>query len=445
MNKVCLKIFATSFFVSCAAIMFSESAGAFDVNSCINLTMPETLDLLKPVDSTLEACVPELKKVNDLSSSVASKINGALSALSGAEIGNEGKYELSRVTYSLSGKEIKVEGVIRARHVYGEIKEQVPVPVTKYRKEQFPVPVTKYRKEKVPVTVIKTQTKRVPYIEMESRCIASFRGTCLRRANVPVDKWREVTVKVPVVEMQWKDIPYASVEMRWKDVPYPDVEIQWKTIQPPSISATCNYTYIYNLTTSESTPTISCGQGGLGNLAINASAIARVLNGEVPSLGSIVAAVNMVPPGVTDKSDDTYDQIRSQQSGAEPGSQTSTYFSSRSFVEWASTKNLATNLILSGITGGALSSQLMLELEEKIKSEFIFFSQFATQVGAEIALEQFLELAKTGSLSIPSLSSVEFKVVNVPVNRIMCVAGTDKCNPPIPEPRIGFAIKLKKT
>jgi hypothetical protein len=66
-------------------------------------------------------------------------------------------------------------------------------------------------------------------------------------------------------------------------------------------------------------------------------------------------------------------------------------------------------------------------------------------VGAEIALEQFLELAKTGSLSIPSLSSIKFKVVNVPVNRIMCVAGTDKCNPPIPEPRIGFAIKLKKT
>ncbi|GAA6619654.1 hypothetical protein [Scytonema sp. NUACC26] len=445
MNKVYPSIFATSFFVFSAAIMFSKSAEAFDVASCVNLKVPDTLDLLKPVDSTLEACIPELKKVNDLSSRVASRINAALSTLSGAEIGNEGKYELSRVTYSIPGKEIKVEGLIQARHVFGEIKEQIPVPVTKYRKEQVPVTVTKYRREKVPVTVMKTQTKRVPYVEMESRCVASFRGRCLQKANVPVDKWRDVKVKVPVVEIQWKDVPYPAVEMQWKDVPYPGVEMQWKTVQPPPLSATCNFTYIYNLSTNESTPTLSCGQGGLGNLTINASAIARVLNGEIPSLGSVLLAVNTTPPGVTEKLDDTYDQIRSQQSGAETGSQTFTYFSSRSFVEWASTKNLAANIVLSAVTGGALSSQLMLELEEKLRSEFVFFSQFAVQTGAEIGLEKFLELATTRSLSIPGFSSVEFNVVNVPVNRIMCVAGTDKCSPPIPEPRIGFAIKLKKT
>ncbi|UUO14792.1 hypothetical protein [Dolichospermum heterosporum] len=312
--------------------------------------------------------------------------------------------------------------------------------MTKYRKEQFPVPVTKYRKEKVPVTVMKTQTKKVLYVEMESRCLASFRGKCISRANVPVDKYRDVTVKVPVVEMQWKDVPYPSVEMQWKTVPYPDVEMQWKTVQPPPISATCNFTYLFNITTTESTPTMSCGQGGLGNLTLNASAIARVLKGEVPSIGSVVSSLGVTPPGVVEKLDDTYDRMRAKKTAGE----TFSYFSSRSFVEWASAKNLAVNIAASTVTGGALSSQLVAELEGKLTSEFLYFSQFAAEKGATIAIGQFLELAKTGSMDIPNFGSIQFEVVNVPLVRTMCVAGrADRCSPSLPEPRIGFVLKLR--
>lgn len=120
------------------------------------------------------------------------------------------------------------------------------------------------------------------------------------------------------------------------------------------------------------------------------------------------------------------------------------YFSSRSFVEWASTKNLAANIVLSAVTGGALSSQLIAELEGKLTSEFSYFSQFAAERGATIALGQFLELAKTGNMDFPNFGSIQFEVVNVPLIRTMCVVGrSDKCSPSIPEPRIGFVLKVK--
>jgi hypothetical protein len=431
MNKFCMSIFATSFFVAGTSTISIKSASAFDVSSCANVQVPETLDLLKPVDPSLEACVPDLKKVSDLSSSVSSKINGALSSLSGAEIGNEGKYELSRVTYNIPGKEIKVEGLIRARHVFGEIKEQVPVTVTKYRKEQVPVTVTKYRKEQVPVVVEGVR-------HVKECAIPKPFGGCI--------KWVEFDVKVPVTRMVWKDIPYPAVEMQWKDIPYPAVEMRWKTVQPPPLSATCNFTYLYNFSSTESTPTLSCGQGGLGNLTLNASAIARVLNGEVPTLGSILTAVNTIPPGVTERLDDTYDQIRAQNTVTSrtigSSSRTIAYFSSRSFVEWASAKNQGTTIAATVATGGALGSQLALELEEKLRSEFVFFAQEVAATGVEIGFEQFLELVKTGSLSLPGIRSAEFKVLNVPLNRTVCVAGTDTCNPPIPEIRLGFVIRL---
>lgn len=302
------------------------------LRACSQVQIPDVLNLMGPIaDSRLLKCVPDLEQVNSLTSNIGNKIAGALSSLSEAEIGNEGKYELTGISYNIAGKEIKIEGVVRARHVFGEIKEQIPVPVTRYRREKVPVPVTKYKDVPYQHPVTKYRKEQVPVPGFETRRI---KECALPKPLGGCFQWIEKDVKVPVTRMEWRNIPYPStetrykkvpypsVEMQWKEVPYPDVEMQWKTVQPPPLSATCNFTYLFNITTRESTPTLSCGQGGLGNLTLNASAVARVLNGEVPSVGSIVSSIGMTPPGVVEKLDDTYDRMRAKntQGGSFAGS-----------------------------------------------------------------------------------------------------------------------------
>lgn len=140
----------------CMANLTQDEEKIALLRECNQIQMPEILDLMKPVtDSRLLKCVPDLERVNSLASNIGDTMNKASSNLSGAEIGNEGKHELSGISYNIPGKEIKIEGVIRARHLFGEFKEQIPVPVTRYK--DVPYPVTKYRKEQVPVAGFETK------------------------------------------------------------------------------------------------------------------------------------------------------------------------------------------------------------------------------------------------------------------------------------------------
>ncbi|MFM6282871.1 MAG: hypothetical protein ACKN9K_31200, partial [Dolichospermum sp.] len=110
-----------------------------------------------------------------------------------------------------------------------------------------------------------------------------------------------------------KDVPVPFTNYRKEKVPY--VEMEERIITPEKVvsqsaSTTCKYDYTYNISTSEQKPVFNCGQGSLGNYKLDASAITNILNGQTPSLGSLLRSFEPTPPLIKNENRDTYNPIK---------------------------------------------------------------------------------------------------------------------------------------
>jgi hypothetical protein len=375
-------------------IIFSipQQSKAYDLEACAKDPMtspPQTINLLNPIDQKMINCIPNLDSV---ASQWRAKADGILSAVNGVRIGNEGENTIEKLEYNVTGNTISFVAKVRARHTW---KETIPA--------------------------VKT--------------------------HVPVDKWRWANIPYPDVRWNRKcgwagciKVPEYFTNYRKEKVPY--VEMELRTITPEkqvaaSASATCLYDYTFNLLTFEQRPIFNCGQGSLGNYKFDASAITSILKGEMPSLGQLITSISITPPLFKDANRDEYQNVRN---GLIASHQNSiVYFSSESFVNWASLENQGPNVIASILSGGGYGAEFARQVEERLRAELVFMGTFASQTGIQLATEQIMSMMAGNSTQKFGDYNVSVKVVNTPYVIQKCVVNGD-CLPEIRSPRLGFAI-----
>jgi hypothetical protein len=284
---------------------------------------------------------------------------------------------------------------------------------------QTPEPYTAYRKEKVPVTKFRTIKE----------CLIPWFNGC--------KKW--ASTSVPYVDMEWKNIPYPAIRQVNKVVRVPDVEMQWRTWTPPSISATCNFSYSFNVLTAEDTPVVSCGRGSLGNLTLNAASLSKVLKGEIPSIGAVLTSIKPVPPGLKIDEVDSYDSIKL----AKVSGHKYSYFSSKSFVNEMSVSVQGTNVIADIVSLGSLTSTHSESIKSLLLAEANKVVIVFAQQGINVASQEIMTLIETGRISSETSLNFKVEILNVPLTRTSCLTGvSDECTPSLSEPRIGFVITV---
>ncbi len=370
----------------------SQQAKAYNLEACAKdpiTSKPEVINLLQPIDQKMVNCIPNLDSITN---QWQSKANSILSALNAVKIGNEGENDIEKLEYNTTGNTISLIVKVRAKHTW---KETIPAIIT----------------------------------------------------NVPVDKWRWVDVPYPDVRWEKKcslgvcvKVPVPFTNHRKEKVPYTEMEL--RTITPEKVvsataSATCKYDYTFNLSTLEQKPIFNCGQGSLGNYELNASAITKILSGEMPTLGSLLTSVSLTPPLFKDANRDEYQKIKNEIISS--NSNSIVYFSSESFVNWASAENQGANIILAALSGGGYSAELVRQIEEKLRSELTFMTAFASQTAINLGVEQIIAMMTGSSTQNFGGYNVSVKVVNTPYVVQKCVVNGD-CTPEIELPRLGFAI-----
>lgn len=203
-----------------------------------------------------------------------------------------------------------------------------------------------------------------------------------------------------------------------------------------SASTTCNYEYTYYISSKQSKPVFKCGKGALGSVKLDASAVNNILQGEMPTLGQILNAVDLTPPGFQDKSSDEYDNIRTKMLSNHSTSKV--YFSSRSFVEWAATDTQAANLGASIVTFGAYTAKLKQELIKQLSGEI---KNIGIELGVQLATDQIISMMENRGVIKVDGFDVSVKVVSVPKYMQKCMVKPRKdCLPRIQIPRAGYAI-----
>lgn len=374
---------------------------AYDLEACAKdplVEKPSVINLLAPVDQKMINCIPKLDTVASEWKSVADKITSAVGQV---QLGNEGSTRVDKLEYNVLGNTVLLGASIQAKHTWSvnvpEIKENVPV--------------TKFRMVKVPY----------PDVRWVDSCKRVF--------------GRNVCVKTPQNFTNYRNerVPYVVMEMR--------VLRKANTIKEGA-STTCNYEFTLNLNTMERKPVFGCGQGSLGNFKLDASVITNILNGEMPTVGSLINAVNLTPPGFIDKNDDQYAKTRDEIIAAHPDS--IVYFSSESFVKWASVENHAGNIGAAVLTGGSFAPELVRQIEEKLVGELEFIGTFFSQQAVALGVEQIIGMMTRGEKLTLNGYEVSLKVVNTPNVMQKCIADRDECTPAIPSPRLGFAVILTK-
>lgn len=380
----------------------SQQAKGYNLEACVKdpMTKPQKIDLLQPIDQKMINCIP---KLDSIASRWQSTANSMLSAINQVRIGNDGENNIEKLEYNVDSNTIAFVLRAKAKHTWKvtipEIKESVPIP-------QF-----KTRQECVLPLMGQTGCKKKVF----GQCILPTFG------QVGCKKW--VGVKVP---------DGVKMEMR---VISPE-----KTISE-SASTTCKYDYTFNLTTTEQKPIFNCGQGILGNFKLDASAITSILNGQMPTIGTLISSVNLTPPGFKDANRDEYETVKQKIIADHPGS--IVYFSSQSFVNWASTKNQAVNGVAAFFSAGSYSAELIRQIEERLRTELTFMSIFTTQTGMQLGTEQIVSMMTgKGNLDLNGYK-VSVKVVNTPEIIQKCIVSGD-CIPAIELPRLGFAIIATK-
>ncbi|KAM3092568.1 hypothetical protein ACKFKF_31105 [Phormidesmis sp. 146-12] len=375
-----------------AVLGLPQQAKAYNLEACAKDPMtsaPQVINLLQPIDQKMMNCIPKLDSV---ANQWRSKADGILSAINGVRIGNQGENGIEKLEYNVTGNTISLIAKVRAKHTW---KETIPAVKTK----------------------------------------------------VPVDKWRWVNVPYPDVRWNRKcrlrvcvNVPEPFTNYRKEKVPYTVMEI--RTITPEKVvsataSATCKYDYTFNLSTLEQKPIFNCGQGSLGNYKLDASAITKILNGEMPTLGSLLTSVSLTPPLFKDGNRDSYNDERNKMIAAHPNSLV--YFSSQSFVEWASAENHGPNIVLAAVSGGGYAPELMRQIEERLTTELGFLGTWASQTAVNLGAQQLISMLTTGEVMNLGGFSISVKAVNVPYVYQKCVVNGE-CAPELKSPRLGFAI-----
>lgn len=369
-----------------------QSATAYDLEACAKnqMSVPEVIDLLHPIDQKMIDCIPKLDLVAKQWQSRADEI---LSTINKVRIGNQGKNTIQKLEYNVNSKTLLLVAQIQAKHTW-----QTTIPETKTE-----VPVEKWRLVDVPYP----DTRWVKKCRM---------GIC---------------VKVPEVFTNYKQqkVPYVVMEMR--------------TITPEKVvssteSATCKYDYTFNLSTLEDKPIFNCGQGSLGNYKLDASAITKILKGEMPTLGSLISNISFTPPLFKDANYDSYNDQRNKIIAEHPNSQV--YFSSQSFVEWATAENHGVNIVATAISGGSYAPEFVRQIEERLITELRFLGTWASQTAVDLSNKQVISMLTTGEVIKLGKFSISVKSVNVPYVYQKCIVDGNNCTPELKSPRLGFAI-----
>ena len=379
-----------------------QSAKAYNLEACVKDPMtskPQTINLLKPVDQKMLNCIP---KLDSIASEWQSRSNSISSAINRVQIGNQGENEIEKLEYNLLSNTIFLVAKVRAKHTW-----KVTIPEVKEK-----VPVDKYRWVKVPY----------PDVRKEEKCIG--RGGRFKVC---------------------KDVPVPFTNYRKEKVPY--VEMEERIITPEQVvsksaSTTCKYDYTYNISTSERKPVFNCGQGSLGNYKLDASAITNILNGQTPSLGSLLTSFSYTPPLIKDENRDTYNPTK--ETIMLNNYRSIVYFSSESFVNWASLENFAASAIASFFTGGAYSQEIMRQMTEKLRTEVTFMTVFASQTAINLGAEEIVKMMTEKSTQNLGGYNVSVKFVDTPIMIRKCIVNTGDCIPEIPSPRLGFAVIASK-
>ncbi|MEG4803525.1 hypothetical protein QUB63_22445 [Microcoleus sp. ARI1-B5] len=374
----------------------SPQVKAYDLEACAKdpmIATPQTINLLQPIDKKMINCIP---KLDSIVSQWQSKAKRILSVIGEVKIGNQGESDIEKLEYNVTGNIISLVAKIRAKHTW---KETIPAVRTK-------VPVEKWRWVDVPY----------PDVRWNKKCAGSGRlKTCVK-------------------------VPEHFTNYRREKVPYTVMEV--RTITPEKVvsataSATCKYDYTFNVSTFEQKPIFNCGQGSLGNYKLDASAITKILNGEMPTLGSLITSISLTPPLFKDANRDEYQNVRNEIISSHPNS--IVYFSSESFVNWASAENQGPNIIASVLSGGGYGAELARQIEERLRTELTFMSAFASQTAINLSAEQIISMMTGNSTQNFGGYNVSVKVVNTPYVIQKCVVNGD-CLPQIKSPRLGFAI-----
>lgn len=425
--KMRLSIIAA--FTLLSVLGISEKAKALDIEACARdpiTSKPEVINLLNPIDQKLLNCVPDLSSIANQWRSQADKIKSVISRL---EIGNNGNSNIEKLEYNLTGNYISLVASARAAHTWTIPAVITDVPVPKFRTVRecgVPNMVTTYRKVK---------ECAVPKIG-QTGCAKKILGECVAPTfgKVGCNKWVETQVPNGVRQEGCK---------KWVETQVPDgFNIERRTITPEtsaSASTTCTYDYNFNISTSESKPVFSCGKGALGEYTLNASAVTSILSGEMPTLGKLLTCCSITPPLFSDESRDEYNNIRNSIISSHSGS--IVYFSSESFVNWASVENHGANLIVTILSGGSFGAEFARQVEERVRTELGFMGVFLSQTAVDLGVEQIASmLTGNRSMSLGSFN-ISAKLVNTPKIIQKCmVQPRRECSPEIQSPRLGFAI-----
>ena len=372
-----------------AVLGLSQQAKAFNVEACARnpVTLPQTINLLQPIDQQLLNCIPGLDSIANKWKAQGDKITSSTDKF---KMGNNGSSRIEKLEYNLTGKYISLVASVKAAHTW-----KVPPVITK----------------------------------------------------VPVDKWRWVDVPYPDVRWNKKcklgvcvKTPEYFTNYRKEKVPY--VEVELRTITPEtsaSASATCAYDYTFNISTGESKPIFNCGRGALGEYKLDASAVTAILRGEMPTLGSLLQSISITPPLFKDETRDEYQSVRNDVISTHRES--IVYFSSESFVNWASAENQGLNIIASALTGGSYSAELVRQIEQRLQTELAFMGVFTSQTATRLSTEQIVSMMTgKGTMKLKGFD-VSVKVLNTPkiIQKCMVQPRRD-CLPEVKSPRLGFAI-----
>ncbi|BAZ42389.1 hypothetical protein NIES4101_83580 [Calothrix sp. NIES-4101] len=355
----------------------SHQAKASNLEACLKNPMANKPQTINLLQPIDQQIVDCIPQLDLVASQWQSKASSIVSQVNRVTIGNQGNTNLEKLEYNVIGNTIYLVAKVQPKHTWSET-----IPAVKTH-----VPVTRNRDEK--------------------KCVGSgWLKKCF-------------TITVPQVGMELRTItPERTVSH--------------------TASVTCNYEYTFNLSTKEQKPVFNCGQGWTGNIKLDASAITSILSGEMPSLGSLVSSIDLTPPLFKDVTSDKYIETRDNIIAQNPNSVV--YFASESFVNWASVKTQAANVILTAISGGGYSAEFLRQLEEKLRSEIIYMADFATQTGIHLGTEQIIEMIKEGKILNLERYSVSVKVVDTPQVQKKCAVNGSECTPPIQVSRLGFAI-----
>ena len=372
-----------------------QQAKAYNIEACARdplITIPPQIDLLQPIDQKMINCIPSLDSIASQWKSTADNI---VSAIDQVKIGNDGENNIEKLLYDVQGKTISLVLKARAKHTW-----KVTIPKVE---------------EKVPIPIFKTTRECLLPIMGQTGCRKKIFGECLipTFGQTGCGKW--VDTKIP-----------DGFRMEWR------VIIPEKTIKE-SASTTCKYEYTYNLSTLEQNPIFNCGRGSLGNYKLDASAITDILSGKVPTFGKLLNAISFTPPLFKDASRDEYERVKNTIVSSHPDS--IVYFSSKSFVNWASAKNQALNGVVSVISGGSFAPEFIRQIEEQLRSELTFMGAFTSQTGINLVEDQISSMMTVKSSIKLQGYRVSVKVVNTPEIFQKCIVNGD-CLPEIKSPRL---------